>query len=104
MSIRIAPIVSRVCYDNREYTLQEVADYISDTSDDAFIGFSIFDLRAKSHQKLKEMVKKYSLKMDQTLQRDSSEAGKSISDILLQHSGEKVGLIQRSAAERHLLV
>ena len=104
MSIRIAPIVSKVCYHNGEYIPQEVADYILDNSDDAFIGSEILNLRTRSQSKLGKTIEKYGLTMDQKLQRDSSEAGKSVSDILLQHSGEKIGLIQQSARKRRLLV
>ena len=102
MTIRIPEIVSNICYDNQEYTPQEVADYLSDTGDDEFIGANIFTLRATSHQRLREVVEKYGLTMESKLQKDSSEAGKLIAEILQGHSSSKIRLIQRSASERHI--
>jgi hypothetical protein len=104
MTIRISPIVSRICYRNKEYTLQEVVEYISDEGDDAFLGSEILLLRAQSTSKLREISEKHGLSMDQKLQRDSSEAGKSISDILGQYSNRQIGLILREASRRRILV
>jgi len=98
MSVRIAPIVSEVCHNGREYTSQEVIDYISDEDEDAFIGPDIIGLREDSQSRLKKAIEEYSLSMDQKLQKDSSEAGETISAILYGYSNRKIGLIFKSAS------
>ena|SRR3989344_6765092 len=105
MTIRIAPIVSRICYGNEEYTPQEVADYITQADGEGFGDSNqVVILREKSQLEFKEAVEKYNLSMDQKLQRDSSEAGRSLSDILSKHSSEILTLIQKGASKRRILI
>ncbi len=104
MSIRIAPIVLRVCQGNGEYTPQEVVDYILNEGDDSFIGNGILSLREEAHKTLGEIIEKYNISVDQKLQRDSSEAGKSISDLLSNYSSRKIGLILKKAREDGILI
>ncbi len=105
MSIRVSPFVTTVCYMNGEYTPQQVADYIAQTNEEDLADpCFLATLKAKSRKKFDGLVERYGLKMDQPLTRDSSEAGRELSDLVGRHSGDHIHLIQVGASERGIWV
>jgi len=120
MSIKIPDFVREIYSMNKKYTPKQILDYIQETKEEP-LGFpskpekliSCFSgsrpseiqfLCINSYSKAKSIIEKYKLEESQELQRDSSSAGKELSDLIMTHSGAVIRLILREASRRGIFV
>ena len=70
-----------ISFNNKEYHPQQVLDYITNTSGEGFADpEKLTTLIQDSQNKFQSTVEKYNLKMDQTLQKETSQAGKELAE------------------------
>ena len=105
MSIRIPQFVTDIYQEDKDYTPQEIIDYISKTtSEDLADPQDISFLKMQSRAKVEKIIEKYKLKEDQKLKKSSSEAGNELATILRAHAGETIMLIQKGASRKGIWV
>lgn len=105
MSIRRDDFAVGVYYHNQEYTPQQVADYIANTSGEGFADPKrIQALIQESNGKFQSSVKTHKLTMDQLLQAETSPAGKELAELTLSHCDKIIGLIVNGGHRRGILI
>ena len=100
-SVRTSEFIYGIREGNRDFTPQEVYDHIrADVSDNALrceqrarTGPRYQEIQKSAIEKIDELVEKYSLKMNQQLNSQTSEAGKEISDIADKLEGQLTSII-----------
>ncbi len=85
--------VIEVSYRKQIFTPQKVADYIIKHLPGRFADpDDVEALVQESQDRLQEVVTKYGLEMDEVLQSSTSEAGKGLAELVLNHSDRRMRL------------
>lgn len=94
-----------IWYDNKPYTPEEVLKYVGAAQTDQFGDKEEFKkLRSSSLTKAREIINKYGLKNPQILTKESSEAGNSLAELVLQHCDAGIDLIVMGGARFGILI
>jgi hypothetical protein len=94
-----------VYHDDKQYTPQQVIDYIEQTSGEEYGDPQKIDaLKEQSQAQVQVIVDEQELALDQILQRSTSEAGKALSDLILKHCDEVIELIVEGGHEKGIMI
>ena len=105
MSVRLDDFTIGVYHNNHPYTPQQVADYIANTSGEGLADpQKLQALIQESQEKFLLAVKAHELTMDQILQAKTSQAGKELAELTLEHCDKTIQLIVDGGHSRGMLI
>lgn len=92
-------------YGDREYTPQQVLDYMCNTGGEGYADKAQLDaLRAESLGRARGVIERHGLKNDQKLKKSSSPVGKDLAELVLQHCDSVIGLIVEGGWRQGVLI
>lgn len=95
-------------YHNNSYTPKQVLDYIQNEWEKSLKQFAnpqeSEELKRNSLTKAKELIDRYKLPHEQPLTKTSSDSGRKLAELVLQHCDSTIALIVDGGLERGYLI
>lgn len=104
MTIIRDSFVVGINYNNKPFTPRQIAEYIENTSDEGYADSNeLKSLINKSKSQFDELIRQYGCGMDDSIDA-SSDKGKKVATLALQHCDETIGLIVRGGWKRGAMI